>query len=212
MGMRGERGGMPNQSVDVVHDIRNYCPWRPIPAGRIPFRIAARKLRWELLVVCVLVSMYWEVLVPSDLLSFVTIAQNALGLSATGPPGTPQTPSATGALASERPKYAILVLSISRPSQNALMIRTVDAVLEPATVQAQDFKDVEVEASIGRRTLPILYSTPSRFLTAALIPAWSLLVLHLWEMVPALSAALLLNTNLLPLRKKRKTLGLYISL
>lgn len=46
------------------------------------------------------------------------------------------------------------------------------------TIHALDFKDIEGDGLIGRRTLPILYPLVSRLCTAALIPFWSLLLAY----------------------------------
>ena len=61
-----------------------------------------------------------------------------------------------------------------------------------STIQAQDFKDVEGDAAIGRETLPILYPRSSRIVTAALIPMWSVLVTRLWTMDGVLSVSTVL--------------------
>ena len=49
------------------------------------------------------------------------------------------------------------------------------------TIQAQDFKDVEGDKLIARRTLPIVYPFASRLLTAALIPIWSLFLVYRYQ-------------------------------
>ena len=57
------------------------------------------------------------------------------------------------------------------------------------TIHALDFKDVDGDGLIGRRTLPILYPVVSRLCTAALIPFWSLLLAyHYRDASPFISA------------------------
>ena len=57
------------------------------------------------------------------------------------------------------------------------------------TIHALDFKDVDGDGLIGRRTLPILYPVVSRLCTAALIPFWSLLLAyHYRDASPLISA------------------------
>lgn len=58
------------------------------------------------------------------------------------------------------------------------------------TIQAQDFKDVEGDDAIGRRTLPIVYPTGSRVSTSILIPLWSLAITNAWEVSEEFSAVM----------------------
>ena len=67
-----------NQTLDSVEDIKNK-PWRPIASGRITLYQAIR-LRWVLLVICVLYSASCGVLEAGILLSIATILHNELNL------------------------------------------------------------------------------------------------------------------------------------
>ena len=67
-----------NQTFNPEEDSQNK-PWRPIPSGRISLQ-AALRLRWTLLVVCILYSANCGVLVEGVILSVATIAYNELDL------------------------------------------------------------------------------------------------------------------------------------
>ncbi|OJT08774.1 hypothetical protein TRAPUB_329, partial [Trametes pubescens] len=78
---------------------------------------------------------------------------------------------------------------IGTPSRFGMHLMNAGAIF--TTIQMQDFKDVEGDDAIGRRTLPIVYPTGSRVLTSVLIPLWSLVITNAWEANQAFSAVML---------------------
>ncbi|TRM68641.1 UbiA prenyltransferase family [Schizophyllum amplum] len=77
---------------------------------------------------------------------------------------------------------------LSPTSVNALLIT---ALLLATTVHAQDFRDVDGDAAIGRRTLPMVLSPAfGRWSLAALLVGWSAVLVRFW-LLPAGVAALL---------------------
>lgn len=69
---------MSNQCVGLQEDAENK-PWRPIPSKRITV-VAARRLRWAALAVCLVLSARSGVLLPSVALALATLAYNELRL------------------------------------------------------------------------------------------------------------------------------------
>lgn len=49
------------------------------------------------------------------------------------------------------------------------------------TIYAQDFKDVEGDALVGRKTVPIIYPALAAPALAFSILAWSAFLVHLWH-------------------------------
>ncbi|KAI0325840.1 hypothetical protein GY45DRAFT_183908 [Cubamyces sp. BRFM 1775] len=181
-----------NQSIDVSEDKKNH-PWRPILCGLISWP-AARYLRWMLLVLSLSLSTSWGVFTPSLTLSLATIAYNELGLSKKW--FTRNALNAIGytsfCVGATNAAHANIHRHRSADPTSSLSIHLVNALIIMSTIQAQDFKDVEGDAAIGRETLPILYPGASRVVTAALIPMWSVLVTRLWTMDKVLSVSTVL--------------------
>ncbi|KAI0752518.1 UbiA prenyltransferase family [Daedaleopsis nitida] len=164
-----------NQTLNLAEDANNK-PWRPIPAGRISVR-AARWLRWMLVGVCIVYSATCNVLPMGLILLAATIAYNELHLSSHW--------------FSRNALNAIGYASFSIGAANAgctvtscvaaaasLIAQVLISLVIFTTIHALDFKDIEGDGLIGRRTLPILYPLVSRLCTAALIPFWSLLLAY----------------------------------
>ncbi|KAI8990747.1 UbiA prenyltransferase family, partial [Trametes punicea] len=178
-----------NQCVDPAEDRKNQ-PWRPIPSGKISLSAASR-LRWALLVACLALSASWGAFGPSTALSLATLAYNELRMSSWW-----FTRNALNAVG-----YVSFCVGAARAGssnfgtglrgiETLLSIHVVHALIIMTTIQAQDFKDVEGDTSVGRHTLPILYPVGSRVATAVIIPMWSVLVIHLWTISTALAAAI----------------------
>ncbi|KAJ8473053.1 hypothetical protein ONZ51_g8103 [Trametes cubensis] len=180
-----------NQSIDTSEDKKNH-PWRPISSGQISWP-AARYLRWMLLVLSLSLSASWGAFTPSFTLSLATIAYNELGLSKKW--FTRNALNAIGytsfCVGATNAAHANVHRDRSAGA-SSLAIHVVNALIIMTTIQAQDFKDVEGDAAIGRETLPILYPDASRVVTAALIPIWSVLVTRLWTMDRVLSVSTVL--------------------
>ena len=187
-----------NQTIDPDEDLQNK-PWRPIPSGRISVR-AAIYLRWTLFVVCLLFSTSCGVLYAGAALSIATIAHNELrlgshwlarnGLNAVGYASFSVGATNAGCPGafihhSSAARDITQELRLAPPSATgcvsaatALISQLLISLVIFTTIQAQDFKDVEGDKLIARRTLPIVYPSASRLLTAALIPIWSLLLVY----------------------------------
>lgn len=50
-----------------------------------------------------------------------------------------------------------------------------------STIYAQDFKDVEGDAQVGRKTVPIIYPSLAAPALAAAILGWSAFLINLWQ-------------------------------
>ena len=73
----------------------------------------------------------------------------------------------------------------------ALISICLSSFLFATTIQAQDFKDVDGDAMIGRRTLPILYPKFARYMVIVPLLIWSAVLWHVWKVDIYLASAFL---------------------
>ena len=60
------------------------------------------------------------------------------------------------------------------------------------TIHAQDFRDVEGDQAIGRRTVPIVYGSWAKYMVLFPVPVWSAGLSALWELDMTASALFIL--------------------
>ncbi|OBZ71564.1 hypothetical protein A0H81_08916, partial [Grifola frondosa] len=163
-----------NQSLSPAEDAANK-PWRPIPAHRITVT-TARRLRWMLLFVCILLS----IAIPGIALAIGIWANNELCLDSHWV--TRNICNALGYAAFNSGATNIKSLSDDRcaPTTIALRAQLVNALIILTTIQSQDFRDSSGDALAGRRTLPLVYPQGSRIAITTLLILWSFFLCILW--------------------------------
>ncbi|OBZ71748.1 putative indole-3-pyruvate monooxygenase YUCCA9 [Grifola frondosa] len=137
-----------NQSLSPAEDAANK-PWRPIPAHRITVT-TARRLRWMLLFVCILLSFYFRIATPGIAL-----------------------PSSYGPTTS---CISIRIGSLEMPAMLLAMQRSIPV----QRMCIADFRDSSGDALAGRRTLPLVYPQGSRIAITTLLILWSFFLCILW--------------------------------
>ncbi|KAI0649656.1 UbiA prenyltransferase family [Trametes meyenii] len=165
-----------NQIHAPEEDKRNK-PWRPIPTGSISVG-AARYLRWTLLPICLIFSAHQGALAPAIALALATLAHNEFDLGSGWFARNALNAIGYGAFSIGATYVGCFDSACHSRASTALSAHAINAAVILTTIQAQDFKDVEGDTAIGRRTLPIVCPSGSRALTALLILMWSLVVAH----------------------------------
>ena len=207
-----------NQAGALEEDMKNK-PWRPLSSGRISLQ-AALRIRWILFIACISFSASRGVLVAGTVLLAATIAHNELalgrhwfirnGLNAIG--YTAFSLGAAGSIHAGGWEWIRVYFNQSYACiTRGGLIRSLDddfasrsakrnahlfiGVIIFTTIQAQDFKDVEGDALVGRKTLPLAYPMMSRIITSSLVPFWSAVavcIYHKSNIIP-ISGILLLG-------------------
>jgi len=179
-----------NNQAFSGHEDRINKPWRPLPSGRINVRQAC-VLRWFLVVSCLFISSILgrRVVYASATLSFLLILYNDLDLS--GHPAFKNICNAGGYVAFEL--GATLILSPTRTlDRTAIIALACSALVILTTIHAQDFRDIEGDKTLGRRTLPIVAPEGSRAFIVAGLFLWSCILAKLWGLGP-LSAVIFIG-------------------
>ncbi|KLO11399.1 hypothetical protein SCHPADRAFT_831206 [Schizopora paradoxa] len=168
-----------NQTINPLEDELNKS-YRPLPSKRISLKHALI-LRWFLVPLCWLLSICYsnQVLYASFGISILTILHNELAAHQhwTGKNGFVAFGSATFEAG------AILVIgddhtSLSRVAQRALIC---SLGIFASTIYAQDFKDVEGDAKVGRKTVPIIYPSLAAPALSLAMLGWSVFLINLWH-------------------------------
>jgi len=168
-----------NQTLNPVEDEHNKRD-RPLPAKRISLKNAII-LRWALVPVCwSLSACYGKNLAYTSLaLTALTAFHNELhahrhivGKNV-----------ATALCISAFEVGAILLSGNSRDSfgRVAQVSLVCSVMIFTTTTYAQDFKDVDGDALVGRKTVPIRYPTLAGPILAATLQAWSAFLVLLWQ-------------------------------
>ena len=196
-----------NQCLSLEEDKRNKSD-RPLPAGRISIQHAVI-LRWALLPLCLLVSVSYshQVLYASIAMAAGTLIYNECHahaahwairniLNAVG-----YAIFETGAtFVAGTVHYRPSVISVSfyagadrsRLDPVAVLAICLSTGIMASTYHVQDFKDVEGDRLIGRRTLPIVAPQHARKTVIGGLVAWSVALTLIWELDVLASAVLLL--------------------
>ncbi|OBZ71461.1 hypothetical protein A0H81_08918 [Grifola frondosa] len=165
-----------NQSLSPAEDAANK-PWRPIPAHRITVT-TARRLRWMLLFVCILLSFYFRIATPGIALAIVIWANNELYFDSHWV--TRNACNALGYAAFNSGATYVHCDDRCAPTTIALRAQFVNALIILTTIQSQDFRDSSGDALAGRRTLPLVYPQGSRIAITTLLILWSFFLCIIW--------------------------------
>ncbi|KAJ7615482.1 UbiA prenyltransferase family-domain-containing protein [Roridomyces roridus] len=156
-----------NQTMDPEEDAMNKQD-RPLPSKRMTLEQAII-LRWILVPLCFAWSLCYsvETLYASIALRhwFIRNAVNAAGFAAFEVGAT----LVAGYTASRLDHIAVISVAIS-------------GGIFATTIHAQDFKDVDGDRAIGRRTIPIVLPSIARWTVIIPLTLWSLGLAFVWEL------------------------------
>ncbi|KAJ7187836.1 hypothetical protein C8R46DRAFT_978664 [Mycena filopes] len=170
------QANISNQCDSKAEDRINK-PWRPLPADRMTVS-QARALRWYVVGVCQITSVFFGVTQASTLLTLTTILHDDLNLSNHWVGKT--LCNSFGYFSFELGATQIIAGSANLTSRcAAALLSSVMIIL--LTIHAQDFADVEGDLSSGRITLPIAYPRASRVYICAALPICSISLSLLWS-------------------------------
>ncbi|KAI0762740.1 UbiA prenyltransferase family [Fomes fomentarius] len=168
---------MSNQCVGLQEDAENK-PWRPIPSKRITV-VAARRLRWAALAVCLVLSARSGVLLPSVALALATLAYNELRLDSHW--ASRHMCNALGYAAfNAGATYVGCSGSQCIPKPTISTAQIINALVVLTTIHAPDFEDAAGDRLDGRLTLPVVYPRGSRIAITAILLAWSAFLVRYW--------------------------------
>ncbi|KLO15620.1 hypothetical protein SCHPADRAFT_824480 [Schizopora paradoxa] len=169
-----------NQTLDPEEDENNKRD-RPLPAKRISLRDALI-LRWLLVPACWAMS-YWyskEVMYASIGLTFLTVVYDELGAHA-GHYIVRNLVNALGFVTFEVGASLIAGNDIHYLDSTARLSILCSAGIFFTTIQSQDFKDVEGDTMIGRKTIPIVHPTLAAPTLALALMTWAVGLAYLWH-------------------------------
>ncbi|KAI0311110.1 UbiA prenyltransferase family [Amylostereum chailletii] len=171
---------LSNQTLSPEEDAINKSD-RPIPSGRISLDNAIR-LRWLSIPICLLLSACYSLETIYGCAGVIILTMlyddrqwstrwwfknglNGLGYAS----------------------FELGATLIAGANRHALDRTAVRAVLASAgviatTIHAQDFKDEDGDRAVGRRTIPILYPSFSRWSIGVTLLAWSALLSYVWAL------------------------------
>ncbi|KAN0134225.1 UbiA prenyltransferase family [Lactarius tabidus] len=166
-----------NQARSYQEDKSNH-PWRPLPSGRIS-EPKAVILRWTMVLLCVLLSFFYDQDLVTTTLCLVAVTYTYDELGAAGNVVGKALCTAGGYASFEVGATTIISANhtLDFVSVTAVII---SGILIFTVIQAQDFPDVEGDKVVGRMTFPIYAPELSRFLTLFAIIAWSMFLSWFW--------------------------------
>ncbi|KIJ55028.1 hypothetical protein M422DRAFT_24887 [Sphaerobolus stellatus SS14] len=162
-----------NQSLDPAEDLLNK-PWRPIPSGRMSVR-HAKKLRILLVPICLAISIYYRALDSEIALALAFLAHNELGLH--GHWAMRNICNAIGYTAFEWGATIVGCRGDCTTKSSGIPAQLIIALIIGTTIQAQDFRDVEGDLQLNRKTIPIVWPKLSRATMPLLLCGWSIYIL-----------------------------------
>ncbi|KAG1722542.1 UbiA prenyltransferase family [Suillus paluster] len=167
-----------NQIIDPQEDGKNKSS-RPIPAGLISLEDAV-VLRWALIPICLATSAYYssQVFGLSFLLTLFILFYNEL--KAHEHWISKSFITAVGYACFEIGSTLIAGKDMSRLEPNAISAIVLSLAVFASTLHAQDFKDVEGDRLIGRKTLPIAFPNLARMSMMIALPLWSICLSRVW--------------------------------
>ncbi|KLO17151.1 hypothetical protein SCHPADRAFT_821934 [Schizopora paradoxa] len=168
-----------NQTINPLEDEVNKKD-RPLPAKRITLRNALI-LRWALVPICWLLSFCYsdQALLASIGLCMLTALHNELSASQhwVGKNGI----AACAATAFELGAILVIGDDRTRLSRVAELSLICSVGIFSSTFHAQDFKDVDGDAQVGRKTVPIMYPNLAAPALAITLLGWSAYLITLWQ-------------------------------
>ncbi|KAH7910334.1 UbiA prenyltransferase family [Hygrophoropsis aurantiaca] len=171
---------LANQTQDPSEDEKNKKT-RPLPAHLISLREAII-YRWLVVPTCLIFSAWYgsKVLFASISIACLTILYNELYLHRQWVAKNVLT--ACGYAAFEFGGVWIARCHSYEIDHVTTLAIVINAAVFATTLQAQDFKDVEGDRLIGRKTLPIVFPLLSRMFMLIGLPLWSLFLVRVWGM------------------------------
>ncbi|EKM54056.1 uncharacterized protein PHACADRAFT_174557 [Phanerochaete carnosa HHB-10118-sp] len=179
-----------NQCLSPEEDRLNKSD-RPVAAGRISVQHAVI-LRWTLLPICLLISWSYspQVLYVSAAMAVLTIIYNECQAHAAHW-SVRNLLNAVGYATFEAGATLVAGASCSRLEPVAVLAICLSTGIMASTYHVQDFKDVDGDRLIGRRTLPIVSPQHARKTVITGLMAWSVALTLIWKLDALASAVLL---------------------
>ncbi|KAI0317448.1 UbiA prenyltransferase family [Amylostereum chailletii] len=180
-----------NQTLSPEEDAHNKVD-RPLPSGRITLPNAL-VLRWALIPTCFLLSIAYSVqtLYASVALVTFTIIYDELHAHAAHW-AVRNIINAAGFASFEWGATLVAGASRSHLDDAGVLAVWLSAGIFASTIHTQDFKDIEGDRLVGRRTLPIVSPNHARKTVLAGLWSWSLLLVAAWN-VYAITATVFLS-------------------
>ncbi|KAI0658878.1 UbiA prenyltransferase family-domain-containing protein [Cubamyces menziesii] len=168
-----------NQTVDPKEDELNKSE-RPIPAKRITLS-QAKFLRWLLVPMCWRLSGLYsaEVLYVSIVNVALTILYNELG-AAKGHWVVRNVLNGFGMASFETGTTLIAGSDPQRLDRVAMCSILASVGIFSTTIHTQDFKDMEGDRTVGRRTIPIVFGDAAKYTVIVPLLAWSIGLSVFW--------------------------------
>ncbi|KAI0753485.1 UbiA prenyltransferase family [Daedaleopsis nitida] len=169
-----------NQCMDPDEDAQNKSD-RPLPAKRISIENAIR-IRWLLVPACFALSLLYsvETFYASLALIILTLIYNEFGAHK-GHWVIRNLVNALGFASFEAGATLVAGTSPNHLDGVALCSIAASAGIFATTIQAQDFKDVDGDRAIGRRTIPIVFRTQAKWTVIVPLVLWSVGLSALWS-------------------------------
>ncbi|KAI0070189.1 hypothetical protein K474DRAFT_895382 [Panus rudis PR-1116 ss-1] len=182
---------LSNQILSVEEDKANKS-WRPLPAGRISSQ-SARRCWWSLAPTCFLYSLCYgiEVAYASLLLLVFTVVYN--DFEAHNHWLLRNLVSAVGLASFETGAASIMCGGWMYLDTISILAICTNIAIHITTLHATDFKDVDGDRMIGRRTLPIIAPTLARYTMICGLTTWCAVLGYLWNTGILLWALLLFS-------------------
>ncbi|KIJ66156.1 hypothetical protein HYDPIDRAFT_110338 [Hydnomerulius pinastri MD-312] len=162
-----------NQYLSPGEDARNK-PWRPIPSGRITVP-RATILRWALLPICLFISAFYDVLIPSAIFALGVLVHNECKMDSHWL--SRNILNAIGYATFDTAATFIAQADRSQPLQDvAVTAHHLSTLIVFSTIHAQDFKDEPGDRYEGRRTIPIVMPRIARVTMPIILLLWSIIL------------------------------------
>ncbi|KAH9851147.1 UbiA prenyltransferase family [Lenzites betulinus] len=179
---------MSNQAMDPDEDAKNKSD-RPIPAGRMSLS-QTRLLRWLIVPACWRLSALYsgETVWASVALAALTLIYNELAAHRQHWI-IRNVVNALGFASFEVGATLVAGVDPTRMDGIALCSVLASVGIFATTIHTQDFKDVDGDRSIGRRTIPIVFGEAARWTVIVPLCMWSLGLSVFWGLDVITAAA-----------------------
>ncbi|EMD37510.1 hypothetical protein CERSUDRAFT_114151 [Gelatoporia subvermispora B] len=170
-----------NQTLKPEEDEFNKHD-RPLPSRRLTIE-AAYVLRWMLVPICWLWSAMYSVktFYSSVALVALTILYNECAAHA-GHWLARNCVNAAGFAAFETGATLVANMDHNNLDNTAILSICISAGIFTTTIHTQDFKDIQGDRMIGRRTLPIVHTSVARPSVVIGLCLWSLILATIWDL------------------------------
>ncbi|KAF9468327.1 UbiA prenyltransferase family [Collybia nuda] len=177
-----------NQIVGAEED-RTNKPDRPVPSERLTI-INAIALRWALIPACLIYSALYsrEVVHASIALIVLTTIYNEFGAHACHWV-IRNIVNAAGFASFEWGSTLTAGADPTQLTDVGVLAVCISFGIFATTIQTQDFKDVEGDQTINRKTLPIIFPEGSRYTPIVTLLVWSIILSFTWKLPAVVVAA-----------------------